>query len=76
LRIDPTHRSELLRDPGWCVSPYDPQQKALCYRLDQIDWRRVRRLIRESFDMARLPMRESRARALLRATITEPSASH
>jgi hypothetical protein len=32
-----------------------PQQKALCYRLDQIDWRRVRPLIRERFDMARLP---------------------
>jgi predicted DNA-binding protein (MmcQ/YjbR family) len=62
LRIDPTRRSELLRDPGWFVSPYDPQQKALCYRLDQIDWRRVRPLIRDSFDMARLPTGGSRGR--------------
>jgi hypothetical protein len=23
LRIDPTRRSELLRDPGWFASPYD-----------------------------------------------------
>ena len=62
LRIDPTRRSELLRDPGWFASPYDPQQKALCCRLDQIDWRRVRPLIRDSFYIAQLAMDGSRDR--------------
>jgi hypothetical protein len=53
LRIDPARRSQVLRDAGWFTSPYDPQQKALCCRLDQIDWRRIRPFIRDSFDMVR-----------------------
>jgi hypothetical protein len=59
LRIDPARRSQVMRDPGWFASPYDPHQKALCCRLDQIDWRRIRPLIRDSFDMVRQRIGES-----------------
>jgi predicted DNA-binding protein (MmcQ/YjbR family) len=62
LLINPRRRSELLRASGWFASPYDPQQKALCYRLDEIDWRRIRPLIRASFDIARLPTDGSHGR--------------
>ena len=54
LKVDPMERRALLARPGWHAAPYDPRRAALCCRLDAIDWRRVRRLLRMSYALANL----------------------
>jgi predicted DNA-binding protein (MmcQ/YjbR family) len=48
LHVDPGRRLELLASPGWCASPDDPREKALCRALSDIDWDLAATLIRDS----------------------------
>ena len=68
LRIDCDRRSELLRTPGWFASPYDPRRDALCCQLKVIDWRRIRPLLRRSYEIARLPKKNSPPRPRMSAS--------
>ena len=52
LRVGPMERAGLLASPGWFESPYDPRRTALCRRLESIDWRRMRALVRRSHALA------------------------
>ena len=52
LRVGPMERAGLLASPGWFESPYDPRRTALCCRLESIDWRRMRALVRRSHSLA------------------------
>jgi predicted DNA-binding protein (MmcQ/YjbR family) len=54
LRVDPMARARLRAAPGWFESPYDPRRTALCCRLEAIDWRRARALVRMSHALAAL----------------------
>lgn len=49
LKVPPQERDARLATPGWFAAPYDPRQTALCVRLDAIDWRRIRPLLRISY---------------------------
>ena len=53
LRIDPGRRDELLAEPGWFKSPYDPREQALCWDLRNVDWRTAEALIRDSYRLAK-----------------------
>jgi predicted DNA-binding protein (MmcQ/YjbR family) len=52
LRVAPDERDLLLKQPGWFPSPYDPKQVALCCALDHVDWRCIKRRLRQSYDLA------------------------
>lgn len=52
LYVDPADRPRLLASRGWFAAPYDPRHKALCVRLDAVDWRRLRGLLRVSYALA------------------------
>jgi hypothetical protein len=52
LRVAPPERAALLATHGWFPAPYDPRQGALCVRLEAIDWRRIRPLLRISYALA------------------------
>lgn len=52
LRVDPHDRENLLMQSGWFPSPYDPKCVALCCALEQFDWRRLKPLLRRSYDLA------------------------
>jgi len=52
LRVDSMERAGLLASPGRFESPYDPRRTALCCRLESIDWRRMRALVRRSHALA------------------------
>jgi len=52
LYVTPADRVRLLATRGWFAAPYDPRHKALCVRLDAIDWRRMRALLRTSYALA------------------------
>jgi predicted DNA-binding protein (MmcQ/YjbR family) len=52
LYVAPADRARLLATRGWFAAPYDPRHKALCVRLDAIDWRRMRALLRVSYALA------------------------
>lgn len=54
LKVDPMERRALLARRGWFAAPYDPRRSALCCRLDALDWRRVRRLMRMSYTLTKL----------------------
>jgi predicted DNA-binding protein (MmcQ/YjbR family) len=45
-------RDEVLAQPGWFASPYDPRKKAVCARPDEADWAALESLIRESYALA------------------------
>jgi len=53
LRVDGERRAQRLLRPGWFASPYDPGRVALCCALEEFDWRGLKPLLRESFDLAR-----------------------
>lgn len=52
LRVAAADREPLLKRPGWFPSPYDPRRTALCCALEQFDWRRLRPLLRASYNLA------------------------
>jgi predicted DNA-binding protein (MmcQ/YjbR family) len=52
LRVPPDKRQYHLTSPGWFESPHDPKKHALCLDISQIDGRRMRALIRASFQLA------------------------
>jgi predicted DNA-binding protein (MmcQ/YjbR family) len=52
LRVSPEERDQLLKEPGWFRSPYDPKQVALCCDLSHVDWRGIKRRLRQSYDLA------------------------
>jgi YjbR len=52
LRVAAADREALLKRLGWFLSPYDPQQTTLCCALEQFDWRRLRPLLRASYNLA------------------------
>ena len=52
LRVAAADRQPLLKRPGWFPSPYDPRRTALCCALEQFDWRRLRPLLRASYNLA------------------------
>jgi predicted DNA-binding protein (MmcQ/YjbR family) len=52
LRVSPNERELLLDQCGWFPSPYDPKRAALCCTLDAFDWRRLKPLLRQSYDLA------------------------
>jgi hypothetical protein len=58
LHVHFARREVLLGSPGWFPSPYDPMETALCCRLDAIDWRKIRPLVRESLELCRRPRKE------------------
>lgn len=53
LRVQPSSRENLLAARGWFPSPYDAKHVALCCDLDQFDWRRLKPLLRMSYDLAK-----------------------
>jgi YjbR protein len=57
LRVAASDRERLLKRRGWFVSPYDPRQTALCCALERFDWRRLRPLLRASYELATTPSR-------------------
>lgn len=52
LRVSANERELLLDQLGWFPSPYDPKRAALCCTLDHFDWRRLKPLLRQSYDLA------------------------
>jgi predicted DNA-binding protein (MmcQ/YjbR family) len=52
LRVASADRERLLKCSGWFPSPYDPHRTALCCALEQFDWRRLRPLLRASYNLA------------------------
>lgn len=52
LRVSVADRERLLKCRGWFPSPYDPRRTALCCALEQFDWRRLRSLLRASYELA------------------------
>jgi predicted DNA-binding protein (MmcQ/YjbR family) len=52
LRVAAHDRDILLKHRGWFPSPYDPKRAALCCALEQFDWRRMKLLLRKSYDLA------------------------
>jgi hypothetical protein len=52
LRVAASDRERLLKSSAWFPSPYDPRRTALCCALEQFDWRRLRTLLRTSYDLA------------------------
>jgi hypothetical protein len=58
LRVAASDRELLLKRRGWFASPYDPRQTALCCALEQFDWRRLRPLLRASYELAMPPSRK------------------
>lgn len=52
LYVTPADRVRLLATKGWFAAPYDPRHRSLCVRLDAIDWRRMRALLRSSYALA------------------------
>jgi predicted DNA-binding protein (MmcQ/YjbR family) len=52
LRVAAPDRERLLKRRGWFPSPYDPHRAALCCALEQFDWRRLRPLLRASYNLA------------------------
>jgi hypothetical protein len=52
LRIPPTERESLLKQPGWFPSPYDPKRIALCCSLEYFDWRGLKLRLRQSYELA------------------------
>jgi predicted DNA-binding protein (MmcQ/YjbR family) len=52
LRVAASDRERLLKRRGWFPSPYDPHRTALCCALEQFDWRRLRPLLRASYNLA------------------------
>jgi hypothetical protein len=60
LRVAAADRERLLERSGWFPSPYDPLRNALCCALEQFDWRRLRPLLRASYNLALTqPMKDS-----------------
>jgi hypothetical protein len=57
LRIPQNDREDLLKQPGWSASPYDPKRTALCCSLKHFDWRGLRRRLRQSYDLAQTKTR-------------------
>jgi predicted DNA-binding protein (MmcQ/YjbR family) len=45
-------RDDLLTTSGWFASPYDPRAGALFQGLDGADWRKIRSLVRSSYQLA------------------------
>ena len=54
VRVDPLERARLLAGDGWRESPYDPRRLALICPLTAIDWRRIGRQVRSSYQLAAL----------------------
>ena len=54
LRVSPNERELLLEQSGWFPSPYDPKRVALCCALEHFDWRRLKPLLRQSYNLALL----------------------
>ena len=52
LRVAAADRERLLKRRGWFPSPYDPRRMALCCTLEEFDWRRLRPLLRASYNLA------------------------
>jgi predicted DNA-binding protein (MmcQ/YjbR family) len=52
LRVAASDREQLLKRAGWFPSPYDRKRAALCCSLGEFDWRRLRTLLRASYDLA------------------------
>ena len=52
LRVSANERELLLDQLGWFPSPYDPKRAALCCTLDRFDWRRLKPLLGQSYDLA------------------------
>ena len=49
LKVDPFRRDELLADPRFFASPYDPRAEALCRTLSRLNWRQLESLVRDSY---------------------------
>jgi len=52
ILVAASERRELLKRAGWFPSPYDRKKTALCCSLDMFDWRRLRTLLRSSYQLA------------------------
>lgn len=63
LKVPLAERDARLSTPGWFAAPYDPRRTALCVRLEAIDWRRIRPLVRISYALAAGPARGRRTPA-------------